>query len=104
MAGLFRERNSLAVTNANNYNMQTPIRSEFVQAISTVATGLTTAAVLWLVQTTNANSERLTRIEERVLTVTSDRYTATEAKKDGEVVAHRLTELEKRVEKLEAKK
>lgn len=84
--------------------MQTSLpKSEFVQAISTIATGLTTAAVLWLVQTTNANSERLTRIEERVGAFTSDRYTATEAKKDFEVVAHQLSALEKRVEKLEAK-
>lgn len=81
--------------------MQTSPKSEFVQAISTVATGLTTAAVLWLVQTTNTNSERLTRIEERVNSGTSDRYTATEAKKDFEAVEYRLEALAMRIEKLE---
>lgn len=84
--------------------MQTRPKSEFIEGIRTVAIGLTTAIVIWLAQTTNTSTERLTRIEERVSSIGSDRYSATEAKKDFEVVQERLEALAHRIERLEGKK
>lgn len=74
-----------------------------LQSISGIAVTITAAGVLWACSTLNVAQERLARIEEQVKVLNQDRYTSTDANKDNQIFGTKLANIEKRLERIEAR-
>lgn len=72
-----------------------------IQTILGVTATLTTGSVLWMAQTLDSAQDRLARIEEQVRIIGTDRYTATDANKDNQILGTRINNVERRLQKLE---
>lgn len=76
-------------------------KQEYVQFMSTVLSALTTSGMIWLIGTTNSNSERLARMEERVAHVTDGNYSASDAARDFKATDTKIGALEQRVDRFD---